>query len=128
MNCPVCKEALVRDKYEGSSVYRCPQCDGFLVEPERLEFIVTRHELKTDELEEQLETQSAQDVDEPIRCPRCVARKMQKQMIHRDSEDSFKIDQCEECHIIWLDGGEIARLQLRFEEIQEFLKNRKNWL
>jgi len=57
-----------------------------------------------------------------VRCPRCTeTRKLTKA-----SYGDVEIDQCTECHGIWLDAGELTDLQAWFTSNDQFLEDTRN--
>jgi Zn-finger nucleic acid-binding protein len=41
---------------------------------------------------------------------------MKKQRVRVSDDEAFYLDACPECDHVWLDGGELARLQMKFEQ------------
>ena len=112
MNCPSCQAPLHRILYEGMSVFRCMQCHGYLVGQKRLEGIQASPQTSIEGLKKEVIEESRPDTLDAIRCPRC-RRKMDKRFIEEPA--SMYVDTCRECGHLWLDGGELARLQLAHE-------------
>ncbi len=112
MKCPICSIKLKRIPYEGFTILQCPKCHGHLVSAGRLEGIKRADRRSVELLKQEITAHSASDTTEKIRCPRC-RRAMKKQFI--EAPASLHVDACRECETIWLDGGELARLQLAHE-------------
>lgn len=109
MKCPVCVVDLKRILYEGFTVLHCLKCHGYLLGAKRLESIKRTDKLSVELLKAEISGQSHCDTAEIIRCSRCL-RTMKKQFIAAPA--SLHIDVCRDCETVWLDGGELARLQL----------------
>lgn len=120
--CPHCHVALVRRSYEGAPIAACPFCSGTLLTGEVLERIVARrNETFTEaQMKEALAWRKAQrecsiqeaDCGVAVRCPRC-ARVMSKAfhlLLTR-----VVIDRCPYDGTVWLDGGELERIQILVE-------------
>jgi len=111
MRCPSCPGQLERTRYEGLPVFRCLACLGYLVETRRVTDI-KRRRFKPDARLQADALAAHDDNTESIRCPRC-RREMAKERSKRPL--SFHIDTCHDCSLVWLDLGELARIQLDFE-------------
>jgi len=112
VKCPACTAELVRVTYEGLPVLRCEYCFGYLLGQKRMEGIQRTRRRSTDELEQEAVAENRGDSEQKIRCPRC-RKKMRKEFLKEPA--SFHTDTCVNCQLIWFDGGELARLQLRHE-------------
>jgi len=117
-NCPNCNQPLTPVDYEGSRVLQCEQCHGFLVGKDQLASIKrtagkTQAELKA---EATADFRGSSAGRRP--CPRCHAV-MSKQIIG-PSNQPLEIDVCVPCALIWLDGGELALIQLAHEATPGF--------
>ena len=112
MNCPSCKLKLARIQYEGLNIRQCTDCRGHLVTAHRLRSIQSRRRNTEDDL---LDEVAAEGIDtvEKLKCPACL-RRMDKQK-KKIGSLSFFIDHCGDCEHIWLDKGELAKLQVAFE-------------
>ncbi len=120
-NCPLCKVLLERIRYEGFPVHKCPSCHGALLENKRIEHIKRKMDRSLDELVGESNAERANNTVKPIRCPRCH-NTMQKHEASADDMASFKVglepfcvDVCTQCDITWLDGGELAKMQIDYE-------------
>ncbi len=112
MKCPSCQSQLRRILYEGAAVFRCMQCHGYLLSKKRLEGIKASPATSIEQLKQEVIAEAQPDTEGPVRCPRCL-RKMDKRFIEEPA--ALHIDVCRECRHVWLDGGELARLQLSHE-------------
>lgn len=70
-----------------------------------------------EQLESHAEQQATADSTDLIRCLRCRVQRMSKEKIHFDQrpDESFQLDICRKCQMIWFDGGELAKFQLDYE-------------
>ena len=83
----------------------------------RMAQIQSNRETSSEQLEHHAEKQATADSTGLIRCPRCRVQRMNKEKIQFDQrpEESFQLDVCRKCQMIWFDGGELAKLQLDYE-------------
>jgi Zn-finger nucleic acid-binding protein len=109
-SCPLCAAALEPEDYEGFRVLRCPDCRGHLVDLSRYEAIKRLPRKTLAELEAEARDGFQGDNPDPIRCPRCHVA-MQKRPLHVPGFD-LHMDLCRPCSLAWLDGGELAMVQL----------------
>jgi Zn-finger nucleic acid-binding protein len=114
MQCPACRVELNRTTYEGVPVFECPRCGGYLVGRRQMVLIKSSRGKSREELEADVESRSGGDSTEDVRCPKCLARDMKKQRVPAGDE-SFHVDVCEKCGVVWFEGGELARMQLQYE-------------
>ena len=117
MKCPTCKVELDRDTYEDRPVFHCQQCRGYLVNHTQVRFIKSSRKRSAESLEQDAGRQTVDDGLETVRCPKCLAAKMNKERIDLQQlgDDPFFIDVCKKCRLIWFNGGELAKLQLDYE-------------
>lgn len=116
--CPHCWEPLAEEQREvfgpDVTVDVCPECDGeFLDEGEikRLTGDRDLHELLTEYL--------AREAESELVCPACGGL-MDAEMIDvEDQEGEVEVDVCHDCHGIWLDDGELAKLQEAAVDVDE---------
>ncbi|MEE8452517.1 MAG: zf-TFIIB domain-containing protein [Thermoguttaceae bacterium] len=112
MNCPSCAAQLVRTTYEGLPVFRCDECSGYLLGRKRVDGIKRSRGKSVEQLKEETLGESQEDTKTLVRCPRC-RMKMKKDLLPEPV--SLHVDRCGQCDLIWLDGGELARVQLGHE-------------
>ena len=112
MVCPSCKVEMEQRKYEGVTVDRCSQCEGVWLDYGELRLIATIRERKftEEELDAAMKADSRRTEESPVLCPKCD-RPMEK----RESYDTV-VDMCPQRHGIWLDKGELERIQIRWEQ------------
>jgi Zn-finger nucleic acid-binding protein len=113
MNCPVCDVPLARVPYEGFPVWTCGQCHGHFADTARIETIKNTTRLSTAELKEEAKAEYRNESEKSLRCPRCL-RAMEKKRLNE--KWNFIIDYCAPCDWTWFDGGELAILQLLYED------------
>ena len=112
MRCPLCKTELVRLTYEGLKVAQCASCRGVLVAEDRLSRIKSIPQRSKEHLENELQESSGEDTVRWVKCPGCWEL-MEKQRVKKPQ--LFNIDCCKDCRLVWLDGGELAAVQLGYE-------------
>ncbi len=115
MNCPSCYALLSPVKYEGLPVFKCSECDGYLVSNRRVDDIQRRLTKTQSELNEESRGTGTERADNPnqLLCPRCHLP-MEKEIWKK--QGPFQIDKCLNCDVVWFDAGELAMVQLQFEE------------
>lgn len=113
MHCPVCEQSKMdRVQYEGLQILQCPGCRGFVLEQRRLRAIEKRRDLQLDDLAQEIE-HAANDTLSKLRCPKCRRTMEKRKKPFGPSE--FWIDRCLKCKMVWLDFGELAKIQLIYE-------------
>lgn len=111
MNCPKCEHLLARVRYAGVNVLQCDQCGGHLVENHRVKTIERRVDKDLNALMAEIVAVEGLDTAHKVRCPRCRARMVKKEI---RAQRKFRIDECRNCDLVWLDGGELAEIQFAF--------------
>jgi Zn-finger nucleic acid-binding protein len=128
MRCPACKTiSLQRETYEGFNVDKCPECLGHLIPRLRQQGISRQSKLSPEDLEHQVLLERGEDSQKLLGCPRCGDR-MRK--LNKARPTPFKIDHCIKCDVLWLDGGELALMQLSYEssaQAEESREMRRRW-
>lgn len=126
MKCPVCDESkMKRLPYEGVPLFHCGACHGHLLFRDQVDALKRRRQNN----EEQLESE-ANDVASPhgeLRCPKCLG----PMKAAPSSKHSNVIwDHCPGCDLVWLDAGELAKIQLERESMlqaHEYEEMRDRW-
>jgi heat shock protein HtpX len=126
--CPRCRVAgLVQTEHEGSLVFECRFCTGFLLKEGVLERMIARREREFSE-EEILQTKdiwkAAHDkklkelCPRPfVKCPLCEGEMMKSfHALHT----RVVIDRCLKCGAIWCDKGELEMIQMIVEKPEVF--------
>ena len=125
MKCPVCQTELKRILYGGMPVFRCFGCAGYLIPEKRFETILQCEEAPIELLKQEVLTESKPDTIPEIKCPRCFYVMLKLKL---DAPISCTLDVCrdKECGLLWLDGGELARVQLAYK-MANLDKSEKGW-
>jgi Zn-finger nucleic acid-binding protein len=95
---------------------QCEACLGYLVPRNRLKLIKVTRQQTPEALQNEAGTEGAADTTEQIRCPKCRVERMRKERVRVSADEFFFLDVCGKCGHVWLDGGELARLQIDFEK------------
>jgi Zn-finger nucleic acid-binding protein len=124
MECVVCKAALEQSQREGVTIDSCPAGHGIWLDTGELRTVVDREIEARSTAERDIAvaagvTASAPDVDEhDVRvCPAC-SQPLEK--VNYDETSGVMIDTCVE-HGVWLDTGEIERVEAWIEGNREEL-------
>ncbi len=123
--CPRCRVLLVKDLYEGVPIHRCVHCGGCLLTKVALDRIVIRKEYRFDATQiaetkkwRALQIGTIKNLCQfpAITCPLC-GDSMAK-LVHSELT-RVVVDRCmnEKCHSMWLDAGEIEKMQILVEEV-----------
>lgn len=110
--CPVCNVELTPFEYEGFRIAKCLRCHGHLVKKSRLNSIRRVRGQTTPQLKRESKRDFKNSTKATLKCPRCHF-KMRKQPVKAPLD--LALDVCERCQLVWLDGGELAIVQLLFE-------------
>jgi heat shock protein HtpX len=126
--CPLCRQWLIVQPYEGMYVSECAFCRGILVERDKIPRIITRKEKgfseRVQRMADVIRRQSREHgykcelriaTAQPRNCPKCG-----KPMVHKFYSYAYhvEIDECLECGLIWFDADELEILQC-MTEIEE---------
>ena len=123
MKCPICHVNLERTEYEGTIVFQCKTCLGYMVDQPRVALIKTSHGKSQQQLQEEASAPPPRSQDEPVRCPRCHAKMETKKInVNLRTSDHVVLDQCDLCHATWFDPGELARMQLDYEKSSQAIE------
>ena len=119
MNCPRCHLALRKQNYEGVEVDWCETCWGTWLDLGELPEIVEAHELEFSDEERQkvLDLYHASSVGPrgQVQCPKC---RVFMEQIRYDESIRLLIDRCPD-HGVWLDAGELKKMQIVAEQTQD---------
>jgi Zn-finger nucleic acid-binding protein len=115
MMCTVCRVKLKVRVYEGALVQECPSCKGLFVEHETLAKIARDEIAPRDEAEREAAAEAANGrpgpVDlSPVSARRCSACGKTMARYTYAFSSAVIVDGCPE-HGIWLDAGEIERIE-----------------
>jgi Zn-finger nucleic acid-binding protein len=119
MRCPHCDTTLSTIDYEGVAIETCNSCGGEWLDDKELGHIVRiREEIFSAEERRAIEGATKipgipmADVEREIVCPTCSATTVP---INYGGNTGVIIDRCPECRGIWLDGGELEKIQMLIE-------------
>ena len=106
MNCPKCQAATLAEfKVEGVPVDRCSACGGTWFDAQELSRLLAEDARQVAELRRG--GNDARLDDKRGRCPRDSAELLR---MYSAIDRSVTLDACADCHGIWLDAGEFAKL------------------
>ena len=116
--CPRCKVPTSRVEYEGASVRMCGRCGGYWVTQIALKAIAHRRDTEFTEAVKERFLQLADESNstEPLMCMSCGKFMVKDQF--KDWDD-IVIDRCEKCGGIWLDPGELQKIQIYWEYFRD---------
>lgn len=117
--CPVCDMELAPVDYEGFRVMKCGGCKGHLVSLSRCESIKRVDRKSRQELQAEVAGEFTRSSTQRLKCPQCHLP-MRKRRIDLPVLE-LQADECESCALVWLDGGELALLQLGYEARSQFI-------
>lgn len=120
--CPHCKEKLVEKEYEGVPIDVCLKCAGVWLDKDELYEIIKRREVKFSEEEKKsvepeksMQGTQAELIPE-INCPVCGA--LMNRFTYA-ATSGIVIDRCPSGCGIWLDKGELEKIQIYREKSEE---------
>jgi Zn-finger nucleic acid-binding protein len=97
-------ETLFEDSVRGQ---QCPKCEGHWMEGEALRQLETTVEVRFIEWRK-LPPEEVQTREVP--CPRCRPRRIMRK-VRSERDQHVLLDFCEQCHGVWLDGGELRAIR-----------------
>lgn len=112
MNCPVCHEGMELLEHNGRSLHRCISCSGLLVPGKLFNDIAHENGKQLQPLIVISEGNKTVKQKKKKKCPGC-AKHMTVTNFKWDSE--IKIDYCSDCELIWLDNGELQKINVFME-------------
>ena len=125
MRCPSCDSNLSTIDYEGVAIETCGVCGGEWLDADELGHIVrVREKLFNDEERRAIESAGKipgvpkPDVERNIVCPHC---NVATGPINYGADTGIIIDRCPECNGIWLDAGELEKIQMLVESWKDNL-------
>jgi len=119
--CPLCRQWLVVQEYEGLYLWRCAFCSGILIEKDKIPRIITRKEKGFTEQVQRIASlvrgeskkkhpglKILLDCAHRRKCPKCG-----NPMVHRLYSYAYhiEIDECQKCGLVWFDENELEVLQ-----------------
>jgi Zn-finger nucleic acid-binding protein len=121
MNCPVCNQGLMAEKYQYLPYHYCKQCGGMWVDAKLLKNLAVRMAVDLNIKPREKKYFQPQKIERPLKddrirlCPQCSAGMKQNNYAY---DSNVIIDRCDACEGIWLDNGEMMRLA-QFHQIDE---------
>ena len=119
MICPNCQSQLDSINYEGIAVQTCNKCNGEWLDHTELGKIVRIREVRFDPDERRAIAESTtikgvalEKVDRDLQCPKCDGK---TDAVNYGGDTGIIIDRCTNCRGIWLDGGELEKIQMVIE-------------
>ena len=119
MQCPVCDSPLGAISYEGINIDTCEDCHGEWLDAGELTQIIKAREVRFDEQERRAIAAAAKvpgikldKVDRTLKCPKCGG---QTDPVNYGGDTGIIIDKCSTCGGIWLDQGELEKIQMVVE-------------
>ena len=119
MKCPKCDSSLTTITYEGIRLESCPGCQGEWLDDSELLQVTRAREERFDPQERRAVAEATkvkgvilENVDRDLTCPKCGG---QTDPINYGGNTGLIIDRCTQCHGIWLDGGELEKIQMLVE-------------
>ncbi|MFH1007726.1 MAG: zf-TFIIB domain-containing protein [Candidatus Latescibacterota bacterium] len=115
MLCPTSKVEMDQLTYEGVNVDCCSECGGIWLDAGELRLIVNikEQQFTQEELDAAMKADSRKKEESVVPCPKCSAP-----MEKRESYDTV-VDMCPEGHGVWLDKGELERIQIIRERLEK---------
>lgn len=119
MICPNCQSHLQTINYEGISIETCNKCGGEWLDDSEIGKIVRIREVRFDPDIRRAIAESTtitgvvlQDVDRDLNCPKCAGT---TDAVNYGGDTGIFIDRCTTCRGIWLDAGELEKVQMVIE-------------
>lgn len=118
MKCPLCRSTqLTPTRYVDIPVRTCLSCEGYLVQKKRVGSIKSARKKSDEELLAELSSPKAVDTIRSIICPSCTGGMTKVPM--SVGTERYHTDECRKCDLVWFDAGELAKLQLHYEESEQ---------
>lgn len=113
MQCPKCHQALNGVDYQGVHIETCPACGGDWLDAGELRNIVLARNMRFDEKEclalaTKITGVKLTNLDRHLTCPKCGAS---TNPLNYGDDSGIIIDKCPKCDGIWLDRGELEKIQ-----------------
>ena len=112
--CPVCHKTLQKTSYEGTNTYPCAQGCGVFLGRKNLRMIEQSREQS---IPMSAVSKSGDDRGSIKACPKCQGAMAKR---NYGELNTTVIDYCASCQGIWLDPGELERIQVYFEAANDF--------
>lgn len=115
MQCPKCDKPLQGIDYQGVHIETCPTCGGDWLDAGELGSIVEARKMRFDEKECLAIAQAAKitgvklnTLDRHLTCPKCGGT---TNPVNYGDDTGMIIDKCPRCGGVWLDRGELEKIQ-----------------
>jgi len=125
MNCPICTSVLHTITYEGIEIETCRVCGGNWLDAGELGKIVRMREVRFNEAERRALARATKIAaltpvgpGRQLACPKCSGRMAVR---NYGSDSGIFIDRCTACRGMWLDAGEIEKIQMLVEAWEAML-------
>lgn len=119
MYCPQCHALLKTIEYEGVEIETCSGCQGEWLDDGELghvaqarEVLFNKEERRAIAAATKISGVRLEDVDRDLTCPKCGG---QTDAINYGGDTGIIIDRCTGCRGIWLDRGELEKIQMLVE-------------
>ncbi len=122
MECPSCGKSMTTKKYESVNIDECTGCHGVWLDDNELALIIqdTSQDFTPDERVKAYEMKGRDHHDSHnLSCPKCSAT---LRVIQYAYNSGVFIDHCPHKHGVWLDPGELSKIQIYMEQILELHK------
>ncbi|MEZ6059325.1 MAG: zf-TFIIB domain-containing protein [Planctomycetaceae bacterium] len=107
--CPCCDEPLKKGQIEDRNVAYCGRCYGMLLKNDAFGTVVRERRSRREGLEgETPRPIEPREFERQLRCPNCD-RLMEAHPYF--GPGNVVIDSCDQCHFLWLDHGELSRIE-----------------
>ena len=107
--CPVCDgESLRLGSLDEQDVFYCRKCRGLLLFCEVMGQIIMTRRAAYQGADAMPLPLNPLELERNVRCPACE-KKMEVHPYH--GPGNVVVDSCSDCHLVWLDHGEIARIE-----------------
>ena len=122
MRCPIDGNALSPIEYEGVMILACEECGGELLSGDALSRIVNVREAHFDSEQADLlgdRTPLAgvpSDEARSLTCPLCSGA---MSAVNYGGDSGAIVDRCPTCEAVWLDAGELEKIQILMERWQD---------
>ena len=125
MQCPHCQGEMRQIGYEGIVIESCDACGGEWLDHQELGKIVDRREKAFSDEEKRAIAESTtitgvnmQHYDRDLACPECHTP---TSPVNYGGDTGIMIDRCEQCHGVWVDEGQLQRIQKLVEQWEDQL-------
>lgn len=126
MKCPNCSGSLEPITYEGIQIETCPECKGEWLDDRELGHINRAREIRFDPEERRavaaatkIKGVNLDDVDRDLACPKCAG---QTDAVNYGGNTGIIIDSCTSCGGLWVDAGELEKIQMLIEGWEDGLE------